>query len=145
MGGAGRRPYGRYPGGEAMGLVERPVVAAALTMIGGLLVALVGLFFAIAGLFALFLFPFLAPFFFVGLLIGALIVLDGLLMLAVPRLGAVWGVVAVILAVLSLPFALGGVVIGFLLVVFGGFAAILWKPVFPITTARVLPPAGGTP
>jgi hypothetical protein len=120
----------------------RPVPAAVLTILGGLLILAVGAIIALVGVFVLFFAAPFAGFFFVGVVVGALLILDGILMLVVPSLRVVWGILAIVLGVVSLPFALGGLLIGFLLVLVGGLLAMARGPRVPVTTARRVEPPG---
>lgn len=122
--------------------MARPVVAAALTIIGGLFIIGGGLVFAFIGaIFAIF--GILSGFFLLGLLVGALTLLMGLLMIVAPSGHVVWGALAIVLAIVSLPLALGGFVVGFLLSLIGGVLALRWtQPVdrFIVTEGHRVPP-----
>ncbi len=120
----------------------RPLVAAVLTIVGGVFIALGGLVLAVFGTVLAVLLGIHSGWFFLGLAIGLVTILLGALMLVLPPARTPLGIVTIVLAVLSVPFAFGGFVVGFLLAVAGGTLAIAGKASGHVGGA---PPSGAAP
>jgi hypothetical protein len=114
---------------------EKPTVAIALSVIGGILVLVVGLLLALVGAIATFFVLGVGAIFGLwGVACGIIMIIGGGMMSSRPEEHATWGVLVLIFSVLSLG-GLGGLGLGFILGLIGGALGISWKP-FVSTSAQ---------
>jgi hypothetical protein len=101
-----------------------PVLAAILTIVGGVFVLSGGLVLWVIGTVLAHLFGLSSPLFLGGVLLGVVTIGSGGGMWLLPRARRVLGAVALACAVASIPLAFGGFVVGFVLTAVGGAIAL---------------------
>ncbi len=110
-------------------IVDRPVAAFVLSLIGGIIILLVGLLIGLIG------FIVTVPLGGIGAVIGVLglawgiiIIIGAALLYSRPEQHTAWGVIILVFSIVSWYGTLGGFFIGFILALIGGILAITWKP-----------------